>query len=689
VPTSNPRPAWAAALGPAAPLALLALLGPLSLLAPGPAGAQALAGAAAPVTAAVHYARQPRISEMQVSPSNQHAAFILTNPDGQRVVATIDLTEPGHIKALTGRRSLDVRNLNWVNERRLVFDLTPPEALYYEGEAGTFGIDIDGQRLELLADWSYNKRRTLGSLIPDRVLPYGWAFAGALPGRGDQALFSYRPPQDGTTQRYISALARLDTATGRLERVSDGMPENPLALVADAAGDLRIAVTGDGGRARVHHRPAGSRTWQVLEDTPLIDGQRLNPLYIEADGKWIVSSRQARDTLALYVYDPKTRRLDPEPLVAVDGFDIDGGLEVDERQPTLVGVHILTSRPQTVWLDARLQQIQKAVDAALPAGRTNQLLCGHCPSAQRFVVRSMGDRMPAEYHVFDVAARRLVAIGTSHPDLPEASQGHRSFHRVPARDGLSLPVVVTHPAGVPPTTPRPLVVLVHGGPHVRGGSLLWSAEAQFLAAQGWRVLEVEYRGSTGFGERHFRAGFKQWGQAMQDDLADAVAWAVREKLGEPGRACIVGGSYGGYAALMGPVRHPELYRCAASLNGVTDTTRLFSRFWTDITEQAQRYVFTETLGDPVADKAMLERFSPLNRVADIKVPLLVTWGARDTRVDPAQSRRFVAAARAAGVVVETHEYLDEGHSLFEERSRVDHLERLARFIGRHLGPPAR
>jgi dipeptidyl aminopeptidase/acylaminoacyl peptidase len=668
-----------------------AVLGASALLALGSAGAQgaAEAGAAGPVTAAVHYARLPRISELQVSPSNTHAAFILTNPDGQKVVATIDLAQPGQIQALAGRRSLEVSNLHWVNERRLVFDLRPPEAVLFEGEAGTFAIDIDGQRLELLADWSLAKRRTLGSLIPERVLPFGWSFAGALAGRGDQALFSYRPPQDGATQRYITALARLDTATGRLERVSDGMPQNPEALLADAAGDLRIVVTGEGGRARVHHRPVGSREWQVLEDTPLLDGRRFDPLYIESDGKWIVRSRQARDTLALYVYDPKTRRLDPEPLVAVDGFDIDGGLEVDQRQPTLVGVHILTTRPQTVWLDPRLEQIQKSVDASLPPGRTNQLLCGHCPSAQRLVVRSMSDRMPAEYHVYDAVARRLVAIGASHPELPEATQGRRSFHRVPARDGLSLPVVVTHPPGVEPRTPRPLVVLVHGGPNVRGGSLLWSWEAQFLAAQGWRVLEVEYRGSTGFGDRHLRAGFKQWGQAMQDDLADAVDWAVREGMGERGRACIVGGSYGGYAALMGPVRHPGHYRCAASLNGVTDKTRLFSRFWTDIPEQAQRFLFTETLGDPVSDKAMLERFSPINRVADIKAPLLVTWGAQDTRVDPAHSRRFVAAARAAGVSVETHQYIDEGHGLYLLESRVDHLERLARFLGRHLGPAAR
>jgi acetyl esterase/lipase len=639
--------------------------------------------AAAAVTQALPYVERPRISSLKISPSNKHAAFLWRGNEGRLVLAVVDLAEPSNVRVVAGNPQLDISNIHWVNDRRLVFDARPPELMIFEGEAGTFGVDIDGQRLQLLVSWTLQARQDTGTRIQSRVLPYGWGFFRAVAGRGDEALF-YQVENAEQGRWGIAAVARLDTATGQLRRVSDGMPEDTIRHLTDADGQLRIVVTESDGRARVHHRAAGSREWEVVEDLPLFDANRMQPLYIEADGSWVVSSRRGRDADALFVYDPRTRKLDPEPLVAAEGFDVGADLEIDTGKQSVVGVHIETSQPQTVWLDARLAQLQRVIDAALPPGRMNRLLCGNCLTAHRFVVHSQSDRQPGEYFVFDTVAKRLVRIAASRPGLPEASQGVRSFHRVTARDGLSLPVVVTHPPGVDATSPRPLVLVVHGGPHVRGGSRAWDGFAQFVAAQGHRVLEVEFRGSTGFGTRHLRAGFKQWGQAMQDDLADAVAWAVREGLGEPGRACIVGGSYGGYAALMGPVRHPELYRCAASINGVTDTTRVFSRFWTDISEQARRHRLTETLGDPVADKAMLERFSPLNRVGEIRVPLMVTWGQRDTRVDPAHSRRFVAAARAAGVSVETHEYTDEGHSFFLVANWADQFERLARFLGKHL-----
>ena len=656
--------------------------------APAPAAATDASAVLPAATHALPYFDRPRISSVKVSPSNTHAAFLWEGKDGRQVLAVIDLADPKNVRGLAGQKHLEVKSFFWVNDRRLVFDLVPPGLEVYEGEAGTFAVDIDGKREQLLVHWTLEARQELGSRIRPKVLPYGWVFYQALPGRNDVALFA-QVDTLARGQRPIRAFARLDTYSSSIERMSAGVPDYAVSYVNDAAGDPRIVVTESAGRARVHHRAAGSGEWEVIEDLPLFDGNRIHPLYIEADGSWIVQSRRGRDTNALFVYDPKKRVLDPEPLVAVAGFDAEDGLEIDTAKQAVVGVHIETSRPQTVWFDERLGQLQKAVDAALPAGRMNTLYCGNCVTAQRFVVHSRSDRMPGEYLVFDAVAMRLVAIETSRPDLREASQGRRSFLRVAARDGLSLPVVVTHPVGTEATVPRPLVVLVHGGPHVRGSSLVWDGEAQFLAARGYRVLEVEYRGSTGFGEKHMRAGFRQWGQTMQDDLADAVAWAVREKMAEPGRACIVGGSYGGYAALMGPVRHPELYRCAASLNGVTDTTKLFDQFWTDINQQVRRYTFTETLGDPVADKAMLERYSPVNRVAEIRVPVLVTWGEKDTRVDPAHSRRFVAAARKAGVTVESHEYTGEGHSLYLLDNRVDHAERLARFLDQHLGGGAR
>ena len=188
-----------------------------------------------------------------------------------------------------------------------------------------------------------------------------------------------------------------------------------------------------------------------------------------------------------------------------------------------------------------------------------------------------------------------------------ARVAHVSPHA--ARDGLPIPVYVTHPKGSTPKEPLPAVVLVHGGPWVRGSDRRWEAEAQFLASRGYRVLQPEFRGSEGYGFAHFRAGWQQWGLTMQDDLADAVQWAAAQGLVDPARVCIVGASYGGYAALMAPVRHPDRWRCAASFAGVTDIDLMFSSERSDVSERSKRYGYASLIGDPKADAAKLRQNS--------------------------------------------------------------------------------
>jgi dipeptidyl aminopeptidase/acylaminoacyl peptidase len=233
----------------------------------------------------------------------------------------------------------------------------------------------------------------------------------------------------------------------------------------------------------------------------------------------------------------------------------------------------------------------------------------------------------------------------------------------------------------------PAVLLVHGGPWVRGSDLGWSAEAQFYASRGYRVLEPEFRGSAGYGWRHFHAGWKQWGLAMQDDLADAVQWAARQGLIDPARVCIVGGSYGGYAALMGPIAHPGTYRCAASLAGVTDIDLMYSVSWSDFSEEYKRYGMPVLVGDRVKDAEMLARSSPIKRVAEIKVPLLLAHGAQDHRVPIVHEQDFVAAARQAGVDVEVHLYPEEGHGFYDPANRADYYGHLERFLAKALKEP--
>jgi dipeptidyl aminopeptidase/acylaminoacyl peptidase len=254
--------------------------------------------------------------------------------------------------------------------------------------------------------------------------------------------------------------------------------------------------------------------------------------------------------------------------------------------------------------------------------------------------------------------------------------------RIAARDGLGLPLWLTLPDV---RRPAPAVVLVHGGPWVRDGHWEWDAWAQFLASRGVVVLAPEFRGSAGYGQRHLQAGWRQWGRAMQDDLADTVDWAVKQGLVDPTRVCIVGASYGGYAALMGLVRQPDLFRCAVSWVPVVDlNTLLREGSPDDWDDEVRAFSLPQMVGDWQQDAAALAEVSPLAQVDRIRQPLLLAWGEKDRRADPGPTRRLARALQEAGRPVEAVEYAGEGHHWLKQATRLDFARRVDAFLARHL-----
>jgi dipeptidyl aminopeptidase/acylaminoacyl peptidase len=227
--------------------------------------------------------------------------------------------------------------------------------------------------------------------------------------------------------------------------------------------------------------------------------------------------------------------------------------------------------------------------------------------------------------------------------------------------------------------------MVHGGPWVRGSHWRWASTRQFLASRGYLVIEPEFRGSTGFGNHLFRAGWRQWGRAMQDDVADVVGWAVGKKLADPSKVCIIGASYGGYATIMGLIRHPELYRCGAAWVAVTDPRLMFQ--WTDLGDmgtEGREFSLPKLIGDPKADAAMLESVTPVLLADRIKSPLLLAVGGADRRVLPEHGRRLRDEMKAAGHAPEYVEYPTEGHGWLQLETRVDFARRLEDFLARNL-----
>jgi dipeptidyl aminopeptidase/acylaminoacyl peptidase len=245
---------------------------------------------------------------------------------------------------------------------------------------------------------------------------------------------------------------------------------------------------------------------------------------------------------------------------------------------------------------------------------------------------------------------------------------------------------VTLPPGAP-KGPQPTVVLVHGGPYVRGTSWEWNAEAQFLASRGYVVLQPEFRGTTGYGTRLFRAGWKQWGRAMQDDLADAAQWAVQKGWADPARIGIMGGSYGGYATLMALIRNPDIFRAGVDLAGPVDIGMIFSVVESDLSQDARQYEMKTLLGDPDKDAAMLADASPLAQAARLTRPVLIAHGAQDRRVPVVHAARLKSALAGHNKAVEYVVYSDEGHGLVLRENRIDFYKRAEAFLARHLREP--
>ncbi len=394
-------------------------------------------------------------------------------------------------------------------------------------------------------------------------------------------------------------------------------------------------------------------------------------------------------------FDFATNAPEAEPLVSAPGFDFTGRLLVGQdggAEGRTLGVRLVSDAEVTIWFDPQRKALQAVADAALP-GRVNRITCQRCDQPDAVVlVRSWSDQHPGELLLYRPANKTWQRVAQMLPGIDPKRSATLSLSRIKARDGRDLPVWVTHPdspsASAAPAKAAPAVVLVHGGPWVRGVSWRWNAMAQFLASRGYVVIEPEFRGSAGYGQAHQRAGYKQYGQTMQDDVADALLWAQKQGFASE-RACIAGASYGGYSTLMGLARHPELYRCGAAWVALTDLLLYVEGSWwvdDDISDYGRRVSLLERVGNPKdeTERAMLVAQSPINQADRIKAPVLLAFGEADRRIPIQHGKRMREALEKAGNPPEWISYPGEGHGWQQTANRVDFAERLERFLAKHL-----
>jgi dipeptidyl aminopeptidase/acylaminoacyl peptidase len=296
------------------------------------------------------------------------------------------------------------------------------------------------------------------------------------------------------------------------------------------------------------------------------------------------------------------------------------------------------------------------------------------------MVYSMADTDPGTYRMYNHKTGTFTLLGQPRPWIKPEQMATQDFFKFKARDGLEIPSYLTLPKGQKKNLP--MVVMVHGGPNVRGEGWGWNPEAQFLASRGYAVLQMEFRGSTGYGYKHESLGYKQWGLTMQDDITDGTKWAIAQGIADPKRICIAGASYGGYATVMGLIKEPELYQCGISWVGVTDISLLYTLTQSDSNDDTERYFLPKKVADLKKDAEQIKATSAVENAAKLKAPLILAYGGSDARVPTEHGERLKTAMKGANPNLEWIVYPEEGHGWVRLKNNVDFWTRVEKFLNR-------
>ncbi len=637
--------------------------------------------------------RREEFSQMAISPAGTRLAAVRPI-NGRKNLVVIDF-KAGKSQALTTFKDLDVIDFEWISDDRLYLRAADQQeasgAIFLKG---AFAVDADGSNVR---DMTYPLERASArearrnSIQLQSVNISFRILSRTFDGSGDVIAEIF-----GRSQNYADVY-RFNTRTGEYKLLTVETPGNVISWLLDRDLVPRIAIRleerqdANSPRQRtIWHRAGEGKAWEMIGQAAARSAQAadggITPLAFDFDNQTLyVSSNVGLDRRAIFKYDIAEKKLG-EKLLQHPFIDLNGGLIFSRKRKALLGIRYDANVPVTTWFDDDLARLQAGLDQALP-GRTNTIRVAD-ENNQFVLIHSASDTHPGGFFLFDTEKRRLQEVSKSREWLPPELMAKRTFIRYKARDGLEIPAWVTTPIGSDGKN-LPLVVNIHGGPWVRSYSgIQWGRwpEAQFLASRGYAVLEPEPRGSTGFGRKHIAASFKQWGLAMQDDIADGALHLVMEGVVDKSRMCLYGASYGGYATLQGLVKDPELWRCGVAFVAVTDLELQQTVSWSDTARLTDYYEtdFKRFVGDKDRDREQFQKTSPAKNVDRIRAPVLLAMGEEDQRVPLVHGTTMRDAMERAGKPLEYVVYPGEAHGFNKDQNVIDFYTRVERFLAKHL-----
>jgi dipeptidyl aminopeptidase/acylaminoacyl peptidase len=592
--------------------------------------------------------KNPVMTDFTLSSDGEHIAFMM--PWERRLNVFVRRVSEDKASRITHARERDIAGYAWANNRRIV---------YIQDNGGDenfrlYAVDIDGANFKALTPFD-NVRVSIVDRLEDIE---------------NQMLISMNQ-----RNKQIFDVYRINISTGEMKMVAEN-PGNISGWLTDNDGKLRVAVATDGVNTTLLYRQTEAEAFRPIVTTDFKDS--IDPLYFTFDNKHLyVASNIDRDKKAIFKYDVETGE-HLELVYEHPQVDVIGILRSKKRQ-VLTGVSYITDKLHYHFTDRSRQHLQHTLESRLPD--VEVVITSMSRDETRVLVRTYSDTSMGTYCYYDLTRQQFEKLADVSPWLDEGEMASMQPVQYQSRDGLTLHGYLTLPKGVKAKN-LPIIIKPHGGPWARD---VWGfdPEVQFLVNRGIGVLQINFRGSTGYGKEFWQAGFKQWGRKMQDDISDGVHWLIRQGIADPERIGIYGASYGGYAVLAGLAFTPDLYACGIDYVGVSNIFTLLSSlppYW-----ELGRQMMYEMIGDPVKDEALLIAISPVFHADKIKAPLLVAHGSNDPRVKKAESDHIVQALEQGGIDVEYMVKDNEGHGFTNEENRFDFYRTMEIFLGKHLG----
>ena len=468
-----------------------------------------------------------------------------------------------------------------------------------------------------------------------------------------------------------SDIYKVSLQTGRVKRVLVGK-EYFDSWLTDRNHEVRISVYRKDTEFRIMHRPAGGKKWNVLWEYEAFSEDAVRPLGFDADPNILYINAYHEGRQAIFKVDLSDSGLRRELVFSNPYYDAGSSLIYSRKSRKIVGTRFSTQGGFTFWDDEYLA-LQKGLNAVLPD--TSNTLFSLSDNERRYIVLASSDTEPGKYYVGDRDSGTMTMFANRYADLDSATLADKKYIEYEARDGLVIGGYLTVPAGA---GPYPTIIFPHGGPisFDDGGFDYWT---QYFASRGYAVLQMNFRGSAGQGYDFMKAGLKSWGLDMQNDVEDGTRWMLDEGLADPERICVVGASYGGYAALMEAARNPDLYRCAVSFAGVTDLAYLVS--------VSRRYTNYDVVKEQIgSNRRDLKARSPITLAEDIELPILLAHGTDDRRVRVRHSVAMYRALKKHDKVVDYLEFNDGDHFLSNQDHRIEFFKAMDGFLANYLSP---